>query len=169
MKTLYASLLIVFILTNQVVSLGCLDEHGKSVNYFIALRIHGSSPRKMMKYDPTTKKFKGLSSENDGEQFLKQLFDQVDTKNHRILAFNDDYPVAKNVRLGQSSSNSAHAKGVLVVDKDGKGFFLQHSVPKFPAFDSKKGFDYVTPTSSSFGQNFLCIKMTKSFAQKNLM
>ena len=159
MKSLISSILIIFLLANQVVSLGCLNEHGKNVDHFIALRIHGASPRKMMKFDPATKKFKGLSSENEGEQFLKQLFDQVDPKNHKIFAFNDAYP-DKNVSLSQSSSGNAHAKGVLVVDKDGKGFFLQHSVPKFPAFDPEHGFNYVTPTSSQFGQNFLCIRIT---------
>jgi len=120
------------------------------------LRLHGAQPRKMIKYDIKTSSFINLSESSNGEEFLKKFFNQVDTKKHKYLAFNDEYPHLNEGNY-KKNSGTAHAKGVVVTDKNGKGFYLQHSVPKYPEYNQKTGFNFVTPELSHYGQNFLCI------------
>ncbi len=64
--------------------------------------------------------------------------------------------------LGQSGSSpgmTAHDKGVLYRDsKDGSGFFLLHSVPKFPAIDPRgHKLNPTTPERSTYAQSFVCV------------
>ena len=61
---------------------------------------------------------------------------------------------------GKADSYRGHSKGAVVFDNE-TGFWLIHSVPKFPHPDS-----YIYPESGhNNGQSFLCITLsTKSLA-----
>lgn len=58
---------------------------------------------------------------------------------------------------GQSPSSKAHAKGVLGFDSAG-GFFLRHSVPRFPEY-VKNGYSGYPAFAKTYGQSFLCISL----------
>lgn len=134
---------------------GCLDENGKAVDYWVALRLPGPSPRQMVKYDPNTRSLIKLSSENNGEWFLKQQLDTIQASKNSHLAYNDEHPTGPDV----STHGTAHAKGVMASNSSGQGFFLSHSVPKFPDYVRSK-YSYITPTSSHYGQHFFCMTIT---------
>jgi deoxyribonuclease II len=51
-----------------------------------------------------------------------------------------------------------HTKGVVVFDK-ADGFWLVHSVPKFPPHPATDPFGYPS-TGEKFGQSFLCISVS---------
>ena len=63
-------------------------------------------------------------------------------------AYNDEAPPP-----GPASSTVFHAKGVLATDAETGGFFLSHSVPKFPDL-SLDAFNWTA--SQIYGQSFLC-------------
>jgi deoxyribonuclease-2 len=67
---------------------------------------------------------------------------------HFRLLYNDEHPD------GNTSFTAGHTKGAVVFG-DTKGFWLVHSVPKFPPVD-----DYGYPKSGHmYGQTFLCISL----------
>lgn len=144
-------------LISSIYSLSCICEKGDRHNWILALRLPGSSPRQMFRFDTTTKSWKQAGVSSGGEEYLKRLLSQIHPKTHSYLAFNDATPDGNGAQAGETN---AHAKGVLAWDsKKGEGFYLLHSVPKFPHFSKTKGFDYVTPESSSYGQHYLCITL----------
>uniref|UniRef100_A0A914HTD3 Deoxyribonuclease II n=1 Tax=Globodera rostochiensis TaxID=31243 RepID=A0A914HTD3_GLORO len=85
---------------------------------------------------------------------VSQLFTAKSKKGDFFALFNDENP-----NSGKTDSNRAHMKGVLVFD-DISGFWLVHSVPKFPS--SKETF-YVYPRSGKRnGQSLLCITLSSA-------
>jgi hypothetical protein len=66
-----------------------------------------------------------------------------------------DQPPEKDV-----STTYAHDKGMFFVDeRNGSGFQLTHSVPKFPIIKDNK-IDPQTNPESNYGQSFVCIGLT---------
>lgn len=62
------------------------------------------------------------------------------------MLYNDDHPT------GKKDSYRGHTKGVLTFDRD-RGFWLVHSVPRFPHPEA-----YAYPESGTvFGQSLLCV------------
>lgn len=69
------------------------------------------------------------------------------------LVYNDE-PTNRN-----ASFVLGHAKGLVVADKN-TGFWLVHSVPKFPYLPYQNNNTYTyPPTGLKFGQSFLCVSM----------
>jgi len=148
-----------FLLTlNSIQALGCLDQKQIEEPWWISLRLPGAAPRTMVKYDAATQGWIPTLGYDNGEIFLKRLLAQVDPKTQYYMAFNDEHPPLNGGHISLSSG-TAHAKGVMVVDKNWNGFFLHHSVPKFPAFTEAGGFEYTTPPTSHYGQQFMCISI----------
>lgn len=60
---------------------------------------------------------------------------------------------------GGTSATLGHSKGMTVAD-NGTGFWLVHSVPKFPHLPYQENNTYAYPeTAVKFGQSFLCVSM----------
>jgi deoxyribonuclease-2 len=75
-----------------------------------------------------------------------------------VLMYNDEWP------NGTSSETAAHAKGVVAFDNI-SGFWLSHSVPRFPpAPGSSYSFP---PTGIKYGQTMLCVSLP--FSQADLV
>lgn len=81
-----------------------------------------------------------------------------------LLMYNDEFP------NGTSSETAAHAKGVVAFDAT-SGFWLVHSVPRFPPAPgppSASATNYSFPvTGLRYGQTMLCISL--SFSQADLV
>jgi deoxyribonuclease-2 len=77
-------------------------------------------------------------------------------ENKKRLAYafyNDETP------SGKTTSSGAHAKGVIATDGE-NGFWLIHSIPKYPAFTAPFTWQSLYSRASDiFGQSFLCISM----------
>lgn len=81
---------------------------------------------------------------------LEPLYDEETKKDFIWLLYNDETP-NKTV-----SFTLGHTKGVIMASEE-EGFWLVHSVPRFPNISSSK---FIYPRSGTFyGQSFLCISM----------
>uniref|UniRef100_A0A8C5JV05 Deoxyribonuclease-2-alpha n=1 Tax=Jaculus jaculus TaxID=51337 RepID=A0A8C5JV05_JACJA len=69
-----------------------------------------------------------------------------------FLLYNDQPPKSRAVT---SSSSRGHTKGVLLFDQEG-GFWLVHSVPRFPPPVSSGTYSW-PPNAHTYGQTLLCV------------
>ena len=72
--------------------------------------------------------------------------------------YNDEFP------NGTSSETAAHAKGVVAFDGTGTGFWLVHSVPRFPPTPGPNITYSFPATGFRYGQTMLCISLALSQA-----
>lgn len=85
---------------------------------------------------------------------LHQLY--MNKKEYSWVAYNDERPPQYPPDDAASSSGGgAHAKGILVGAEDG-GFWLVHSVPKFPDLNAKS---FTWDASTIYAQSFLCLSL----------
>ena len=68
--------------------------------------------------------------------------------------YNDEHPE------GNTSFTMGHTKGVIAY-ADKTGFWLVHSVPKYPPYPETGQYGYPS-TGEKFGQSFLCISIDTS-------
>ena len=89
-----------------------------------------------------------------------------DEKDFNYFFWNDD----KIVKDGPSSSaatSQIHAKAALVYNSI-SGYFLFHSIPRFPTRTSENIFlEELSNNTGSYGQAFLCISVDKEIAEIN--
>lgn len=72
--------------------------------------------------------------------------------NNLVMMYNDE------PTKGETDGSKGHTKGVVVAN-DISGFWLVHSVPKFPPALDEGGYNY-PKTGTIYGQSFLCISFT---------
>ncbi|XP_054163410.1 deoxyribonuclease-2-like [Oppia nitens] len=146
--------------------LQCRDESGKSVDWYVVYkfpRLSGGEP-------PVDSGFRYafLTSESNSGwtlsdlditdkksifgQTLQPIYDKSIDSHISYINYNDETPDAK------TTSGGAHAKGVVGTDKT-HGFWLIHSVPKFPSKESTHTYEY-PETGSLYGQTALCISIS---------
>ena len=160
--------IILFSFSSDSLALQCKDESGQDVDWFVVYKIpklEKSSKGVLTSgyaYAYVTDK-----TVNEGDWRLSnKLINQSDSimgktlsplynaknKNNQFsfILYNDQVP-----EKSSSSSSRAHAKGVVVIDKQTSGFWLIHSVPKFPPFLNES---YSYPLSGrENGQTGVCI------------
>ncbi|XP_055695244.1 plancitoxin-1 [Lutzomyia longipalpis] len=131
-------------------ALSCLDSHGDPIDWFNLYKL----PKKIstgLQYFVLTERDNDwrLSSDSIDDplsipgQILRQL-----TRDHVVLMYNDEPPE------GETDGTRGHTKGVIATDAE-SGFWLIHSVPKYP---SGLGTAYMYPkTGTIYGQSFLCV------------
>lgn len=110
----------------------------------------------------------GANKQDRNRGALKRLLQQEpQVQEEDLLSAEGETSIQRDIEeaLGSSSLGSksysftAHDKGVLYKSaKDGSGFFLLHSVPKFPAIE-KRGhkLNPKTPAGSTYAQSFVCV------------
>jgi deoxyribonuclease-2 len=152
-------------------ALQCVNEHGKNVDWFIAIKL----PKVTTASDPGTKggysylyldadRMDGLIwspnllTDTDGALFhlLGDTFDRAHayspSGDFGWFFYNDQRP--NNTK----SSTRAHAKGVVAFDAHAKtGYWLIHSTPRFPNYTTA---DYSFPDyEATYGQSYLCLSV----------
>ena len=116
----------------SVQALTCLDEAGKSVDSWVALKGAPNTPIYFI-YDEETKSFVespyNVSQATDGAimQTVGQLYLSSTLSEAAFGMYNDEAPDK------DASSTYAHAKGVILSDAK-EGFFLLHSMPHWPNY-----------------------------------
>lgn len=81
---------------------------------------------------------------------------RICSKDRVAVAYNDEPPTEKPI------GSDGHTKGLVVADEH-SGFWLIHSVPKYPDYSST----YSYPLSGrTYGQSFLCISVNSSQIDK---
>ena len=163
---IYSTLLI---FASSAINRVCRDPSGKEVDWFsIFLMPTSSSTDGSINYGY----FDSSISDMQFYKYEESTFPPNHLTNYiksndsdfNYFLWNDD----KTVKGGstQSASNSkAHAKGILIYDAN-FGSFLIHSLPRFPTRTSDNQILTELPSNAgSYGQNFLCITITKSRAE----
>jgi len=131
----------------------CLDPNGSPVDYWYIFKYPGG-----LEYayaDAAEKTIKDTSGHTLDEassplsQTLSQVYHASQSTAHAF--WNDEHPGANTV-----DSPWAHAKGAVAFDAQG-GFWLTHSVPKFPNTVTHGLAHAWDDASAKYGQVFLCI------------
>lgn len=143
----------------------CRDENGATVSWFVALREPNS--RRYQFFDHKSSKFRTLGDET----FLKYLFQNVNVQKDQLILWNDEPAAVSGQTISapvKDTTSTAHDKGVLFRGAgDRQGFFLLHSVPKFPEV-SNGVLNPVTPVSSSYGQSMICISTSSDSTYQSI-
>ncbi|GAB0097628.1 deoxyribonuclease II [Sergentomyia squamirostris] len=131
-------------------NLSCLDHEGNPIDWYNLYKL----PKKIstgLEYLSLTEDDSDwrLSDKTISDPLsipgrtLSQLNDQ-----HLVLMYNDEPPES------ETDATRGHTKGVIATDSE-TGFWLIHSVPKYP---EKLGSSYSYPkTGTIYGQSFLCV------------
>ncbi|XP_055640538.1 deoxyribonuclease-2-beta [Toxorhynchites rutilus septentrionalis] len=142
--------------------IGCRDENNNVVDWYylykLPVKISDGPSHAGVRYTfitPNEANNWQLSNRNINEtdSIPGRTLDTVlkDSKDLLVLLYNDEPPLNKTDEI------RGHAKGVVVTDGS-FGFWLIHSVPKYPP---ELGQSYTYPeTGKKYGQSFLCISMT---------
>lgn len=161
-KYIFAVLLIAAEVTLIKCSVSCRNQEGKKVDWFIIYKLPKleSSPNKhvrsgyayyYMDVNTTKWSFGKVLLNHTGHALyhtLQQIYNSYNSKNVMYLLYNDEYPEI------YGHNEHGHTKGDLCFNKY-SGFWLVHSVPKFPPPASSH---YSYPKSGSiFGQMLLCV------------
>lgn len=160
-KHLYSGLLLLALIVS-VQSLDCLNGAGQPVAWWAKLKLPKSLKTSAHLYYDANDDSAGKTNFNlistdidDASSAMSKTLDQL---NHiprsslKVMAFNDEFPNGKTV------SDRAHAKGVIAVDATTKvGFYIMHSVPKFPTIDDDTVNIKLPSTGLIYAQNFMCI------------
>lgn len=83
---------------------------------------------------------------------LSFIYERKNDDNLLVMMYNDE------PTNGKTDGTRGHTKGVVVAN-DISGFWLIHSVPKFPPALEEGHYDY-PHTGTIYGQSFLCISFT---------
>nr|CAH0105406.1 unnamed protein product [Daphnia galeata] len=162
-------------------SLSCRTEDGQPVDWFVLYKLPSSNSGGTT--DGRAYVYRTSSSSNkDGSKWissnmtidspgslpgqtlepiyntgLKEGIGREEDDKRLLLMYNDEFP------NGTSSETAAHAKGVVAFDGQ-SGFWLVHSVPRFPPAPNDgppgtKG-NYLYPTTGlRYGQTMLCVSL----------
>jgi len=133
-------------------SLSCLDQNGNPIDWYAALK------------QPNGYNFQWYNGENftaggslespSGSAIALTLGSLYSCSNCGYAMYNDESAVD-----GSNHESNAHMKGVIAFDGV-SGFWLIHSVPKFPPAKAN-GYSYPL-TGTKYGQSFLCLSLSTS-------
>lgn len=150
---LYLLLLCLFGSQRIDASFSCLDENGHPVDWFVALKAPGGGK---YYYLDSTNPDKFLASSHDitahtGGSIIDsitQLYD-ASTSDHAWAVYNDEDDHSHKM------TSRAHAKGLVLFDTS-QGFWLVHSVPRYP---QRYAEGYQGLPSDKYAQSFLCLTL----------
>ena len=137
--------------------LGCRDQNGTIVDWYVLFKL------------PTSRHYVYVSSQsaeaswtlsdvsiNDAlsepGQTLQPIYDDPQRDSLVYVFYNDAMP------NGTTTGVKGHTKGVVAFDAGGSGFWMVHSVPRFPPPPSE-GYGF-PETGQRFGQSFLCMTLS---------
>lgn len=146
--------------------ISCLDDSGKPVDWFVAYKLPHTLPNPVQDgYGYTymdantggfvTSKFSAAQKSSAMGATLEPVYEaaEKDTDSLAYVFYNDENPE------GKEFFDYGHSKGVVVFNTEG-GFWLVHSVPKYPN-NVADGYGY--PHSGTYyGQMFFCVNFNAS-------
>eukprot|EP00457_Paulinella_chromatophora_P007313 gb/GEZN01007336.1/.p1 GENE.gb/GEZN01007336.1/~~gb/GEZN01007336.1/.p1 ORF type:complete len:380 (-),score=40.91 gb/GEZN01007336.1/:236-1375(-) len=149
-------------------SMDCIGDSNTSVEWWLAFKFpYGTSYAYADNTQPSLQPSQYLMADQQ-HGALSWTVSQVYVANRTgstdesgFVLYNDESP------NGKDSSSRGHTKGVVGLNPEA-GFWLIHSLPKYPAF-IKDGFQGWGHASQTYGQSFLCVSLpTEEFATVGL-
>lgn len=159
-----SSLLLAALLWVPAEALSCYGDSGRPVDWFVVYKLPANSGSGDTSWKGLMYKYMDQNSEGwqDGAGYINSSDGAVGLtlqplyrKNSSQLAFllyNDQPPKSSPA---QDTSSRGHTKGVLLLDQEG-GFWLVHSVPRFPPPASSGAYSW-PPNARTYGQTLLCV------------
>ncbi|XP_057609191.1 deoxyribonuclease-2-alpha [Chionomys nivalis] len=159
-----SSLLLAALLWVPAEALSCYGDSGQPVDWFVVYKLpadsgSGANSWKGLKYkymDQSSDGWRdGVGYINNSEGAVGRSLLPLYRDNSSQLAFllyNDQPP---NPSSAPDSSSRGHTKGVVLLDQEG-GFWLIHSVPRFPPPVSSGAYSW-PPNAQTYGQTLLCV------------
>ena len=154
----------------------CLNEEGKAVNWWAVYKMPGGFQygyRDSSSSASTVLSVAAGRSLNCSDCALGKTLEQLRTHRFSLAhmlwntEFPDAYPAPSGCSYDCIYNTGGHSKGVLA-SSSSKGFWLIHSVPKFPDLTATA---FAWEADVADGQNFLCLSLHASDAEniaKNL-
>ncbi|MBZ3891249.1 Deoxyribonuclease-2-alpha [Sciurus carolinensis] len=145
-------------------TLSCYGDSGQPVDWFVIYKLPAQNQPGDAVWRGTRYKYMdgssggwrdGAGSINSSTGALGRSLLPLYRSNTSQLAFvlyNDQPPISSRV---QDSSSRGHTKGVLLLDQEG-GFWLVHSVPRFPPPASSGAYSW-PHNAQAYGQTLLCV------------
>ncbi len=157
-------------MTMSSVEVQCVDENGTPIDWYILYKLPKASGAnhthlplldlglEYVSVDAKRSRFGWRQSSRPigdtrsvAGRTLAPLYDKNKQKELLYVMYNDEHPD------GKTSITAGHTKGVVVFGKD-TGFWLVHSVPKYPPEAATGTYAY-PHTGQHYGQSFLCISL----------
>jgi len=170
MLRLFAVLILLLgICCHTTVGLSCKDENGRDVDWFYAIKLpvipKDTNPAVASGYaymygdvnNPTLTWTTSSTLTQNKTGALAETLSQTYSATIESTAwimYNDQM-------LGTEKDSYAHSKGVLAADNS-EGFWLVHSVPRFPVDPWNFSTYYYPAYETENGQSFLCISLTST-------
>lgn len=165
------SFLCIILLAPCYALVGCRDESNKIVDFVYLYNLPGDPPGQTVYKSDGYRYAYMTSSSSNGAWIdstrnisnsdsipgltLSQMYGQP---NIIAILYNDQTPSQID------DASKGHSKGVVVTDGV-KGFWIVHSIPRFPPELSAGSYDYPS-TGAKYGQNFLCVTMNAKEVDK---
>ena len=182
METLAIILIIasIFLIEEGQSKLSCLDNNLSDVDWYNAVKVPDDflfsyfDPSSSPNSPPGLQIFPGHNMNTTSSSVggtINQVFQDKDVA---YVAWNDECPDDNNIKKDGSSMSirrrqlyhqRAHSKGVIAWDGE-SGFWLIHSVPKYPDFDDSK-YSWSGDIKGRNAQSFLCISLDKDNIEKS--
>lgn len=138
----------------------CLNSSGLPVAWWIVLKVPptiGNSGYGYYDSNSNSGQFTFVSKTIDLDVSpLTQTLGLINKDKLERVAWNDEKPD------GQTSSTSAHAKGLIAYNKaTGRGFYIVHSIPKYPAFFADHTINMtINGSQQVYGQHLACFSLS---------
>ena len=131
----------------------CLNEDGDAVDYWYVMK--GPNGADSWILEDGASSFKAgeamTSSKNAVVRTLAQVYGSLPSS-HAYTMYNDE------TDEGKKSETRGHSKGVVLFD-EAQGFWLIHSLPRYPARVSS---GYAGLPDDTWGQSFVCVTLASS-------
>ena len=139
------ALIVCVIIIAQAAAQTCLGQSGEPVEWWVIFKVPPKTGFNSFGYYDSRKKSGELSYFNYpldiGDSALAKTIDLFNLGDNSRVAWNDEKP------SGQTSSTVAHSKGFIGFSvTNRKGFFISHSIPKYPAFSDGKIVKTISPS-----------------------
>ena len=154
--------LLLFTFVTSAFSLSCLNEKGDFVDTWTILKSPQTSNDYL--YAEENKTFyKPDNSLNDTTTGAFSLtLQQVWNTDVSYLLYNDEPPFSTSYNF-----TVGHTKGILVVDNQNTGFWIQHSIPQFPVGPAETNtYMGLLRNAYTYGQNAYCISISAKTADQ---
>ena len=92
---------------------------------------------------------------DEGNTPLTKTLASINLNNYEHIAWNDEKP------NNDTTVSYAHAKGVIAYKNSAsRGFFLDHSIPKYPNYVDSQFSPIISPSQNVYGQHIACFSLS---------
>lgn len=159
-KLISIVLLLIVVLLGKLQAQNCLNSAGEPVLWWVVLKVPptiGNSGYGYYDSNMLNGQFLFTTKTIDLDVSpLTQTFSLINKDKLERVAWNDEKP------NNQTSSTLAHSKGLIAYNKaTGRGFYVLHSIPKYPAFLEDHTINTTIGKSQQvYGQHIACFSLS---------